>query len=69
MSFPPELVKEIIIGARTNEDDLKRAFELKASAFQNAAMKVAVLDIHSFSMRVEPAPPMQFMQLVRRSGS
>ncbi len=68
VNFPPELVKEIIVGVRTSEADLVSAFDLHASVYPHAVMKVAVLNMHDYSMRVEPAPPKLYMQLIRRNN-
>ena len=65
VSFPTDLVTEIIIGARTSEENLLRAFGLRDSKYPKAQMKVALLDLHTYSMRIESAPPKLFMQIVR----
>lgn len=69
VKYPADLVREIIVGARTSKEDLAMAYDLQQTKYPQAQMMVAVLDTRRYAMRIEPAPPKLFMQLLRTKGN
>lgn len=63
-SFPPDLISEIIIGAKTSLQDLGRVYNVHASTYRHARLLLAGIDDREYGITLDEAPPMQFANLI-----
>lgn len=68
VSFPPALVREIIIGVRMPLEKVREVYRLHESQYNHASLLVATMDFHSFQVNIRPAPAAVFMDQLRRSS-